>query len=153
MSESDAMSLAQKGDSLAFEILFHLHHQNVLNRCHQMLKNRDEAEDLTQEVFLLLYRKINLFKHQSDFKTWLYRITTNKAICYLRRKSARLPSGAGDCPETFVRPNQLKRLEILEAIGSLSPEQKSCLEAEMNGLCRKPNSLRATAKQLKEVMA
>jgi RNA polymerase sigma factor (sigma-70 family) len=137
MSETEAVCLAQSGDSSAFDFLYNLHRNNVFRRCMQMLHNEDEAKDLTQEVFLLLWQKINLYGGGSNFKTWLYRLTTNKVLCYLRYKKSRPPNGAGDSPEMFEQPTQHKQLEIMEALENLSDMQKICVEAELEG-----NSLR-----------
>lgn len=133
MSETEAVSLAQSGDPSAFSFLYNLHRQQVFRRCMQMLHNEDEAEDLTQEVFLLLWRKINQYRGGSNFRTWLYRLTTNKVLCYMRYKKIRPPTGAGDPPETFEQPTQLKQLEIMEALENLSDLQRFCVEAEMEG--------------------
>ncbi len=137
MSDSELVRLAQSGDSSAFSALYSTHHNQVFRRCMQMLHNEDEAEDLTQEVFLLLWQKIRLFQGGSNFRTWLFRMTTNKVLCYLRYKKSRPPNGAGDSPEMFEQPTQLKRLEMMEALENLSDMQKICIEAELEG-----NSLR-----------
>lgn len=137
MSENEAISLAQSGDSSAFGFLYSTHHQQVFRRCMQMLRNEDEAEDLTQEVFLLLWQKIHLFGGRSNFKTWLYTLTTTRVLRYMRYKRIRPPCGAGEPPETCEQPNQHTRLEMMEALENLSDMQKLCVEAELEG-----NSLR-----------
>jgi RNA polymerase sigma-70 factor (ECF subfamily) len=133
MSEAEAISLAQSGDPSAFGVLYSAHHNQVFRRCMQMLHNEDEAEDLTQEVFLLLWQKIRLYRGGSNFKTWLFRLTTNKVLCYMRYKKIRPPTGAGDPPETFEQPQQLAHLEMKEALENLPYMQRSCVEAEMEG--------------------
>lgn len=137
MSETEAVCLAQSGDPSAFTVLYNLHNRQVFRRCMQMLRNEDEAEDLTQEVFLLLWQKIHLFGRRSNFKTWLYTLTTTRVLRYMRYKKIRPPTGAGDPPETFEQPDQINRLEIMEALEDLSDMEKLCVEAEMEG-----NSLR-----------
>lgn len=68
--------LAQRvagGDMEAFEELYRLHHRRVYSLCLRMLRNATEAEDLTQEIFIHLYRKIGSFRGESAFTTWLHR--------------------------------------------------------------------------------
>lgn len=74
------------GDHEAFEVLYQQHHRRVYSLCVRMLKNREDAEDLTQDVFLQLYRKIDSFEGTSAFTTWLHRLTVNMVLMYLRRK-------------------------------------------------------------------
>lgn len=74
------------GDHRAFEMLYSQHHRRVYSLCLRMLRNQDEAEDVTQEVFLQVYRKINSFRGNSAFTTWLHRLTINMVLMYLRRK-------------------------------------------------------------------
>ncbi|MCS6804290.1 MAG: RNA polymerase sigma factor [Acidobacteriota bacterium] len=74
------------GDHRAFEMLYCQHHRRVYSLCLRMLRNHEEAEDVTQEVFLQVYRKINSFQGNSAFTTWLHRLTVNMVLMYLRRK-------------------------------------------------------------------
>jgi len=74
------------GDHRAFEALYQQHHRRVYRLCIRMLRNHEEAEDLTQDVFLQVYRKINSFQGTSAFTTWLHRLTVNMVLMYMRRK-------------------------------------------------------------------
>jgi RNA polymerase sigma-70 factor (ECF subfamily) len=69
-----------------FEHLYRLHSRRVYALCLRMAGNTTEAEDLTQEVFLLLLRKIHTFRGDSAFSTWLHRLTVNLVLMHLRRK-------------------------------------------------------------------
>jgi RNA polymerase sigma-70 factor, ECF subfamily len=84
-SEPEAISRAQRGDPAAFEYLYRAQSKAVYNLCLRMLKNTSDAEDLTQQVFLRLFRKIGTFRGDSCLSTWLYRVTINAVLMHLRR--------------------------------------------------------------------
>lgn len=87
MPEAEAIRLAQQGDAGAFERLYQLHNRRVYSLCLRMVSNTAEAEDLTQEAFLQLFRKIATFRGESAFSTWLHRLAVNVVLMKLRRKS------------------------------------------------------------------
>ena len=86
-SEAEAIQRAQSGDRLMFDYLHGLHGRRVYALCLRMVGNTTEAEDLTQEVFLLLLRKIHTFRGESAFSTWLHRLAANLVLMHLRKKS------------------------------------------------------------------
>src|ERR1700736_3752077 len=87
MSEADAIRLAQAGDAAAFEFLYRLHGRRVYALCLRMVGNPSDAEDLMQEAFLQLFRKIGTFRGESAFSTWLHRMTVNVVLMRLRKKT------------------------------------------------------------------
>jgi RNA polymerase sigma-70 factor (ECF subfamily) len=88
MSEVEAIRLAQQGDERGFERIYRLHSQRVYALCLRMMRgNAAEAEDLTQESFLQLFRKISTFRGESAFSTWLHRLAFNIVLMRLRRRS------------------------------------------------------------------
>src|ERR1700722_14576960 len=87
MPESEAIRLAQSGDAVAFERLYQLHNRRVYSLCLRMVGNTAEAEDLTQEAFLQLFRKVATFRGESAFSTWLHRLAVNVVLMKLRKKS------------------------------------------------------------------
>jgi len=87
VTETEAIRLAQAGDAAAFEFLYHLHSRRVYALCLRMVNNPSDAEDLTQEAFLQLFRKIGTFRGESAFSTWLHRMTVNVVLMRLRKKS------------------------------------------------------------------
>ena len=87
MPEADALRLAQQGDAAAFERIYQLHNRRVYSLCLRMVGNTAEAEDLTQEAFLQLFRKIATFRGESAFSTWLHRLAVNVVLMRLRKKS------------------------------------------------------------------
>jgi RNA polymerase sigma-70 factor (ECF subfamily) len=86
MPEADVIRLAQHGDPSAFERLYRMHSRRVYSLCLRMVGNTAEAEDLTQEAFLQLFRKISSFRGESAFSTWLHRLSVNVVLMKLRKK-------------------------------------------------------------------
>lgn len=87
LTEPDAIRLAQRGDAAAFERIYRLHSRRVYALCLRMVGNTAEAEDLTQEAFLQLFRKIATFRGESAFSTWLHRLAVNVVLMKLRKKT------------------------------------------------------------------
>ena len=86
ITEKEAIGRAQQGDGPSFEMLYGLHKRRVYSLCLRMTGNTAEAEDLTQEAFLQLYRKIATFRGESAFSTWLHRLAVNVVLMHLRKK-------------------------------------------------------------------
>jgi RNA polymerase sigma-70 factor (ECF subfamily) len=89
IGHDDVIARAQQGDENAFETLFHTYKRRVYSLCLRMTGNVADAEEATQEVFLLLFRKIHTFRGESAFSTWLLRIALN--IVLMRRRKKKLP--------------------------------------------------------------
>jgi RNA polymerase sigma-70 factor, ECF subfamily len=88
LSEADIVQRVREGDQAVFEYLYRAHSQRVYALCLRMVGDPTEAEDLTQEVFLLLFRKVHTFRGDSAFSTWLHRLTVNLVLMNLRKKPA-----------------------------------------------------------------
>ena len=85
------------GDMSAFEELYERHSRRVYSLCLRMTANTAEAEDLAQEAFIQLFRKIGSFRGESAFTTWLHRLTVNQVLMHFRRKkNARAEQTAED---------------------------------------------------------
>ena len=84
--EEDTIRLAQQGNAAAFEQLYRRYSSRVFAVCLRIVNNDGEAEDLTQEVFLQLFRKIHTFRGEAKFSTWLHRLSTNLVLMRLRKK-------------------------------------------------------------------
>jgi len=133
LSETEAIERARQGDADAFEALYDLHKRRVYSLCLRMTANAAEAEDLTQEAFLQLFRKIGTFRGESAFSTWLHRMAVNVVLMRLRKKN--LPVVPLDDPleseEESSRkepgaPDQklagsVDRMEIQRAVDALPP--------------------------------
>jgi len=86
-SEPELIRRAQRGDAEAFGFLFEKHKARVYALCLRMTRNIAEAEDLTQDAFLHVFRKLAAFRADSALSTWLYRVTVNTVLMHFRKKS------------------------------------------------------------------
>jgi RNA polymerase sigma-70 factor, ECF subfamily len=133
LSEAEAIERAKQGDAEAFEALYNLHKRRVYSLCLRMTANTAAAEDLTQEAFLQLFRKIGTFRGESAFSTWLHRMAVNVVLMQLRKKglpivpleenieteeeSPRKELGADD-PRLA---GSIDRMQLQRSIGALPP--------------------------------
>ncbi len=126
--------LSAAGNIAAFELLYERYHRRTYSLCLRMTSNQTEAEDLTQEVFIQLFRKAGSFRGDSAFSTWLHRLTVNQVLMHFRRRSVKneKTSHDGEMPEQIVpgTENQSKmpvldRIALTRAIGELPPGYKS----------------------------
>jgi len=108
ISEAEAIERAKQGDEAAFEVLYHLHKRRVYSLCLRMLSNPTQAEDLAQEAFLQLFRKIGTFRGESAFSTWLHRMTVNVVLMHLRKKGLPLVS----LEETIETDEETQKKEL-----------------------------------------
>src|SRR5437660_12313312 len=88
-SHLDLVRKAQRGDADAFAGLFYAHRPRVYSLCLRMTNNTAEAEDLTQDAFLQVFRKLSTFRGDSALSTWLYRIAVNTVLMHFRKKALR----------------------------------------------------------------
>ena len=138
MTEAEAIRLAQQGDAAAFERIYRLHSRRVYALCLRMVGNTAEAEDLTQDAFLQLFRKIATFRGESAFSTWLHRLAVNVVLMKLRKKTlVETPLDEPADPEDeSARPKReigapdlllsgsIDRVHLERAIGQLPPGYK-----------------------------
>ena len=87
--ESDLIEKLIQGDEKAFKSLFDLYKIKVYNTAAGFLTNESDAEDITQEVFIQVFRSIKHFKEKSELSTWIYRITITKCLDQLRKKKTK----------------------------------------------------------------
>lgn len=122
--------LAASGDMAAFEQIYQRHHRRVFSLCLRMTQNPPEAEDLTQEVFIQLFRKIGSFRGESAFTTWLHRLTVNQVLMHFRKRSVRdeKTTEDGETPDEIVQGTEnyqkmpiVDRLALNKAIAALPP--------------------------------
>ncbi len=88
-SDHDLVRRAQEGDAEAFASLFHTHKARIYSVCLRMTNNTAEAEDLTQDAFLQVFRKLSTFRGDSALSTWLYRIAVNTVLMHFRKRVLR----------------------------------------------------------------
>ncbi len=134
LNETDAIERAKQGDAEAFQALYDKHKRRVYSLCLRMTANVAEAEDLTQEAVLQLYRKIATFRGESAFSTWLHRLSVNVVLMHLRKKGLPVVSleettqGAEeDSPkkdfgtQDLALAGSIDRLQLQRAVEDLPP--------------------------------
>ncbi|RAL21841.1 RNA polymerase subunit sigma-24 [Lujinxingia litoralis] len=146
--ELQLVERAQQGDREAFKELVEAYQRKVYGICIGMLKNPDDSMDVSQEVFIKVYRYLEKFNRQSSFYTWLYRITVNMCIDFLRKKKRVqevdyddgilrgsdevegdehiLPSRLGLNPDRVYGRKELRQ-KMLEALETLSEKHRTIL--------------------------
>jgi len=104
-ADIDLCRMAALGNLAAFEMIYSKYHRRTYGLCLRMTGSQTEAEDLTQEVFVQLFRKIGSFRGDSAFSTWLHRLTVNQVLMHFRRRSVKneRTSDDGEMPEQTVR--------------------------------------------------
>ena len=121
---------AAAGDENAFEQLYRQHSKRVYSVCLRMLGDSARAEDLTQETFLQVFRKIGSFRGDSALATWLHRLAINQVLMYFRKPGTRNEQTKGDDELAYVVDNPLQsthrislveRLALDKAISELPP--------------------------------
>ena len=85
MTMDPDVQLAANGDVEAFERIYRRHHSRVYTLCLRMVRNASQAEDLTQEVFIQLHRKLHTFRGDALLTTWLHRLTVNQVLMHFRK--------------------------------------------------------------------
>ena len=110
---------AGHNDMGAFEEIYKRHHRRVYSVCLRMLQNTSEAEDLTQDTFIQLYRKIGSFRGDSAFTTWLHRMTVNQVLMHFRKRSVKYEKTTeeGETPDQIVSgTTNPMRMQIVDKI-------------------------------------
>jgi RNA polymerase sigma-70 factor (ECF subfamily) len=137
LPQASDLMLAQKsadGNMEAFEELYRRHSRRVYSLCLRMTANVEKAEDLAQDVFVHLFRKIGSFRGQSAFTTWLHRVTVNQVLMHFRKRSTKTEQTTedGETPVQIVKgtsdPNAMPivdRIALDKAIAQLPPGYKS----------------------------
>jgi len=114
----DDIQIAQEialGNQKVFEDFFNQHKLKVMNLCYGMVHNKDNAEDLVQDIFLEIYSSAKNFKGKSKLSTWLYRIAINKTINYLRKEKIK---------KFFVNIDDVEHILQTDDRADLSIEEK-----------------------------
>lgn len=124
------VQLAAAGEMEAFERIYHRYYNRVYGLCMNMTRSVPNAEDLTQEVFIQVFRKIDTFRGESSFTTWLHRLTVNQVLMHFRKPGVKteLPTEDDKIPTRIAsgteNPRQMAlidRISLEEAIRQLAP--------------------------------
>jgi RNA polymerase sigma-70 factor, ECF subfamily len=137
MDDKEIISEIKKGNKDVFRELILSHQKFVLNICYRFVNNIDDAHDISQEVFIEVYRTIGKFRGDSGLKTWLYRIAVNRSLNFIRdNKKSRstdsysenpqniYDSTTESTPETDLEDKERKKV-LTDAIDSLPGNQKA----------------------------
>ena len=143
MDEREIIEKVRQGDNQAFELLVERYQTKVYNLALRMCGNEDDAFDLAQDAFVRAWKALGSFQFESAFSTWLFRLTSNLCLDYLRAKKRRAAvsltmSGEEDeeaqldvpdpsmTPEEAVLASEDKRI-LMEAINSLSTDYRQII--------------------------
>jgi RNA polymerase sigma-70 factor (ECF subfamily) len=154
LTDADLVERVRSGDGTAFRGLVERYQERVYTLVYGMVRNAEDAKDLTQDAFVKAYRKLDSFRLEASFYTWLYRIAMNGAIDHLRRRArrqeseyddARAPSEEAEFSADHIKSNPGRDLErkqlygrIMDAMETLSPEHRRIvLLREIEGLSYK----------------
>ncbi len=144
--EAELISRCQQGDQEALREIFERHHQKVYRVAYGVLRQREEALDIVQEVFIKLFRSIKNFRGKSRFSTYLYRMAVNTAIDHVRKagkshvSSLDQEEGIQPAEEPERRPDRIflyKEMEgkVNEALNELPADQRTAIVLrEVEGL-------------------
>ena len=137
MIDEKVIKKACEGDINAFETMFNAYKNFVFNVSLKILGQREDAQEVTQEVFMKVYHSLKFFRFQSSFKTWIYRITINMAInrakkeTKIRNKTVKYddtldfhyPQASGD--QGIHKEHKASILN--KALDALTPDQRACI--------------------------
>ncbi len=133
----DIVARASQGDINAFEQVYCTYASFVYNVAYRVGGTREDAEEITQEVFLTLHHKLSSFQYKSSLKTWIYRITVNSAINALKKKNRENKDlvyidEAYECPDgnNAVRQeidNQDNQHKVERLLALLNPDERACI--------------------------
>jgi len=133
----DILELAAKGDIGAFEQVYKTTSGFVYNVAWRVTRNSQDAQEVTQDVFMKIYRNLKSFRFRSSFRTWVYRITVNTAInryhVSLRENKGRTDYDKAEhhissAPDEPVHMQQAdKKAQLDNLLQQLNPDQKTCI--------------------------
>jgi RNA polymerase sigma-70 factor, ECF subfamily len=134
LSPQESCELTRNTHADAFVQIYARYSRRVFGICMQMTKNASDSEDLTQEVFLQVYRKMNSFRGEAAFGTWLYTVAKNHVLMHIRKRSVEtVPGdiselenapGVGLSKQTAVSTEPLRRLALIRALGALTTHRR-----------------------------
>jgi RNA polymerase sigma-70 factor, ECF subfamily len=141
MDESQLLNEVKAGKAAAFKTLVEQYHDRVINTCYGFVRNREDARDVAQDVFIEIYQSLENFREEAKLSTWIYRISVTKSLDFLRRKNRkkrmgkfkrlfniddvaeRLEQPSGSNPDKNVEKMERDRI-LQQAIDRLPENQK-----------------------------
>lgn len=135
--EKEQICRAGQGDMGAFREIYQKTSGYVYALAYRIVNTKHDAEEVTQDVFLKVYRSLNSFKFEASFKTWLYRIAVNTALNHAKKRkrvTTREVEEIFEDPATVTQPDAGKRLEAEDSerklkalLDRLNPDQRACI--------------------------
>lgn len=132
MADRDLVERARQQDLAAYDELIRRYQRKIYQLVYNMTSNREDAEDLTQDVFVKAYQALRHFKGDSSFYTWVYRIAVNRTINYLKKRKRGAALSLDDMDQAVERDPDYVELRARESPvrdASLSELQKKLNEA------------------------
>jgi RNA polymerase sigma-70 factor (ECF subfamily) len=145
MSDASLIKLLQSDDEEAFRRLVEDYRHRVINTCYRFIRNREDAEDVAQEVFIEVYRSIGGFRRQARLSTWIYRIAVTRSLDFIRRRdrkkrfgsvravlgfhhdeAVRLPAPARSSPAHDLEHQERRRI-LQQALNALPDSQQAAI--------------------------
>ncbi|MDP2303158.1 MAG: sigma-70 family RNA polymerase sigma factor [Ignavibacteria bacterium] len=141
MEEKQIIEHLKNGDEFIYKYVYDQYSRMVYSVCFRMTGNKEEAEDVTQDVFIKLFNSINYFHEDSKLSTWIYQITVNTSLNRLRRKKVinflslnfwedekgeKEMAVDNITPETNLEKSEIQQI-VQEAINSLPAKQKTAI--------------------------
>jgi RNA polymerase sigma-70 factor (ECF subfamily) len=141
MADRELIKDLKSGHPEAFKKLVGQYQNRVINTCHGFLQNKEDAEDIAQEVFIEIYKSISSFREEAKLSTWIYRISVTKSLDLIRKskrkkrtgylrnilrledQSEHVPAPVKSNPDTILENQERSRI-LQEAIDSLAENQK-----------------------------
>jgi len=116
-SDLDYINKIVDGDTSAFAILVDRYKDLVFTLAYKMLKNREEAEEIAQDTFIKIFKSVGKFKGDSKFSTWVYKVTYNTCLDYLKKKKRGINI-------TYIEDFDLQQLKTLDKISNAIDEKE-----------------------------
>jgi len=110
--DADLVARAQMGDAAAFEALIGRWHEKIYSLVYGMTSNREDAQDILQEVFIKAYRSIGRFRGTASFYTWIYRIAVNHTINYRKKRTRQAALSLNEMDDSIEKDPVFERLQV-----------------------------------------
>ena len=160
---NDLVARAQNGDQAAFGELVELNHSRVFGQILRMVRNTEDAKDITQLAWIKAWKNIGTFRFESAFSSWIYRVATFTALDAIRKRDSRRETNiddleeaniAGDSTSVIAPPEQVRNLnrqeireQFLKALNRLPEHHKTALILrEIDGLTYKEIAAKTNCK-------
>ena len=133
----EVITKAANGDMESFELIYRHYSRFVYNVAYRVVCNQEDAEEITQDVFVIIHKKLGSFRFASALKTWVYRVTMNTAINYAKKAGRERGRAVEFNEEITMTESSTKQEVVIEEdsnkqvieslLNSLSADQRACL--------------------------